>query len=225
MEELAKGVYQVSTGANAFVVDGDEGITLIDTGLPRRHGVIIEGLSDIGRSSKDITAILLTHGHFDHFGGAAALRSASAAPVFASHEDAAIIRGDLPAPPPPVLERVPLVDLLMKIMPKAASLPVDHIVAEGFEGGLPEDFSVIDTPGHTDGHLSFLLDRGDGILFVGDAAAHSGGTIKRGWFNRSTDSITASITKLGAFDFDMACFGHSGPLRTGASAAFAAFAP
>jgi glyoxylase-like metal-dependent hydrolase (beta-lactamase superfamily II) len=223
MERIADGVYQVSRLVNAFVVDGDEGVTLIDTGLPNRHGAIVEGLSDIGRSAKDVKAILITHGHVDHYGGAAALRSASDAEVFASHEDAAVVRGDRPSPPPPFLERVPFITPVMGLLPKAASLPVDHIVAEGFDESLPGDFTVIDTPGHTSGHVSYRLDRDGGILFIGDAATHSNGTVKRGFFNRSTDLINASIARLATIEFAIACFGHSAPLIGDASRAFAAF--
>lgn len=220
METVTDGVYLISRGSNAYIVDGDDGVVLVDTGLPKRHGLIIEGLSDIGRSTKDVRAILITHAHFDHFGGAAALRSASDAAVYASHVDAMVIRGDKPAETPPVLERLPFITSLMTIMPQAASLAVDHIVAEGFDQELPEDFTAIDTPGHTEGHLSYLLNRRGGILFVGDAANNANGSIKRGWFNRSTDTIEGSIHHLASFEFEMAVFGHSGPLRSGASAAF-----
>lgn len=220
MDRLADGVYQISRTVNAFIVDGDEGVTLIDTGMPNRQGVIVEALGDIGRSAKDITSILLTHAHMDHYGSAAALWAASSADVFASHEDAAVIRGDRRAGLPPAFDRIPFSKQLMRVMPDADSLEVDHIVAEGFDDAIPSDFSVIDTPGHTDGHLSYRLDRGGGIVFVGDAAVGSHGEIKRGFFNRSTPSVNASIVHLGASEFQIACFGHSAPITVAASAAF-----
>lgn len=66
MNNVADGVHQVDIGhVNAFIVDGDEGVTLIDTLLPRREGVIAEGLKTIGRSFDDVTAIVLTHAHTD----------------------------------------------------------------------------------------------------------------------------------------------------------------
>ena len=223
MEQVATGVYQVSRGVNAFIVDGDEGVTLIDTGLPGRHRSITDGLTDIGRSADDITAILLTHGHVDHVGGAEAIWTASGADVLASQDDSSIIRGDRDAPPPPVLDRVPFIESIFRLLPSASPVPVSHIVAESSGEATPSDVTVIDTPGHTTGHLSFLLDRDGGILFVGDAAAHADGRIKRGWFNRSTPAIDASIRKLGELEFDIACFGHSAPLRGNASAAFREF--
>jgi len=223
METVTDGVYLIARGSNAYIVDGDDGVVLVDTGLPKRQGAIIEGLSDIGRSTKDVRAILITHAHFDHFGGAAALRSASDAPVYASHMDAKVIRGDKPTEPPPVLERLPFIASVMKLLPQPASLPVDHIVAEGFDQDLPEDFTAIDTPGHTEGHLSYLLNRRGGVLFVGDAANNAKGSIKRGWFNRPTATIDGSIRHLATFEFEMAVFGHSGPLKSDASTAFSSY--
>lgn len=223
METVIDGVYLLSRVSNAYIVDGDDGVVLIDTGIPNRHGAIIEGLSDIGRSAKDVRAILVTHGHFDHFGSAAALRSASGAPVYASPIDAPVIRGERPAQPPPVLEHVPIIPSLMKLLTKATPLPVDHVVTEGLHRDLPGAFTVIATPGHTIGHVSYLLDRAGGVLFVGDAATNKRGTIKRGWFNRSTDTIDESIRKLATHEFATACFGHSAPLTSDASAAFARF--
>lgn len=223
MDRIADGVYQISTTANAFVVDGDEGITLIDTGLPNRQGVVIESLEHIGRSAKDITSILLTHAHVDHYGSAAALHAASSAKVYSSHADAAVIRGDRTWAPPPRFGGVPFINQLVKLMPEADSLEVDNIVAEGFDESMPEDFDVIDTPGHTDGHLSYRLDRSGGIVFVGDAAVSSKGEIRRGFFNKSTVNIDASIAHLATLEFQTACFGHSGPIAVGASAAFQRF--
>jgi glyoxylase-like metal-dependent hydrolase (beta-lactamase superfamily II) len=224
METIAAGVYQVHKGVNAFIIDGDEGVVLVDTGLPNRQGAIVESLADIGRSAKDITAILLTHGHVDHLGGAAALQSASGASVYASHVDTPIAQGDRPPPPPPVIERIPILPSLINLLPSAAPVIVDHLVAEGTIEGLPNGISVLDSPGHTNGHVSYLLDRDGGVLFVGDAAVGSHGEVKRGWFNRKTASIDDSIRHIGETEFDIACFGHSNPISGYASVAFQRFA-
>ncbi len=223
MERIASGVYQVHKGVNSFIIDGDEGVVLVDTGYPNKQGVIIEALSDIGRSAKDITGILLTHGHYDHLGGAAALQSASDATVYASRLDAPIAQGDRPAPAPPLIERLPILPWLVSLLPDAAPVIVDHLVAEGTTEHLPSDISVIDSPGHTSGHVSYLLDREGGVLFVGDAAIGSHGDVKRGFFNRKTPAIDDSIRHIGTTEFDIAAFGHSGPISGYASVAFQRF--
>ncbi len=84
---------------------------------------------------------------------------------------------------------------------------------------------MIDTPGHTPGHVSYLLDRAGGVLFVGDAAvANRRGEVRRGWMNAPSPTFDASLRHLAEFDFDAAFFAHSRPIATGAAGAFERFA-
>lgn len=223
MEKIADGVYQISRGVNSFVVDGDDGVTLIDTGLPKRQRAIVEGLSEIGRSARDIKFILITHAHFDHVGGADALQGASGAKVISSLEEAPAIQGDRKPQPAPMMSRVPFGATIAGWFPSARPVLVDGTVAEGHDADLPRDFRAIDTPGHTVGHLCYLLDRSGGLVFVGDAAVGSGNSIKRGWVNRRTEAIDRSIAHIAEFTFQIAVFGHSGPITSDASSAFARF--
>ncbi len=112
----------------------------------------------------------------------------------------------------------------MRLLPSPTPAEVDHQIDPGTLLTLPEDLGAVATPGHTAGHMSFRLDRAGGILFVGDAAAHKNGTIKRGFFNRSTTDIDESIRQMANLDFNIACFGHSDPISQGASDAFKQFA-
>jgi glyoxylase-like metal-dependent hydrolase (beta-lactamase superfamily II) len=224
MEKVIGGVHQVSGGVNAFIVDGDEGVTLVDTGMPKRHGAILRGLESIGRGPSDIKAIVVTHAHFDHVGGAAALKRESGAPLYASTGDAAAVRGEVPKPIAPVLERFGFLSPLFRFLPSGEAVAVDHEVGEATSAGLPEDLSVIDTPGHTPGHVSYLLDRHGGLLFVGDAAVGTKqGGVKRGYMNRHTPTFDASLRHIAERGFEIACFGHSGPIRSAADASFRSF--
>lgn len=222
MQQIAAGIHQVSKGVNAFIVDGDEGVVLIDTGLPKRHGAILDGLKTIGRKPEEIAAIVITHGHADHAGGAAVLKRESGAALIASETDAPVVRGDAPAPPPPVMD-FPILRNIIGLLPPAEGATIDHAVVEGPAPVVP-DLTVIPTPGHTAGHISLLLDRYDGVLFAGDSAlsTRSGG-VQRGWMNRRSATFDSSLRAMADLDFEIACFGHSAAIVGGAGGSFRAF--
>jgi glyoxylase-like metal-dependent hydrolase (beta-lactamase superfamily II) len=209
---------------NSYIVDGDEGVTLVDTQIRGRAGVIERSLNEIGRSLADVKAILLTHSHRDHTGSAAAVKAASGAGVYASEIDTPAIEGGMRPPLPPVRWYYQPMFWLSLLFPEATPVTVDHFVSEGAKERLPGDLRAIDTPGHTPGHTSYLLDRGGGLLLVGDAAwATKDGRVKRG-YHRPTPEIDGSLRHLAEFEFEIAAFCHSKPIQTQASAAFQRFA-
>jgi len=226
MDQVVDGVYQVKKGFRAFIIDGDEGLTLIDTGLPKRASVFAKGIESIGRLVTDVRAILLTHSHADHAGNAAELKDDSGAALYCSAKDSPAVEGAERSPTPPMLDRTPLQILkpLFGLFPSPEPATVDHRIHVGETMSLPEDLVAYHSPGHTPGHVSYRLERAGGVLFVGDAASHKGGKVNRGWFNRPTPDIDRSIRDLAAVDFEVACFGHAEPLTSSAGAAFRAFA-
>lgn len=226
MEQVAEGVYQVKQGFRAFIVDGDAGVTLIDTGLPKRGGVILDGLASIGRSASDIRAILLTHSHVDHAGNAAFLKAQSGGQLYCPTLDAPAVRGTAPVPAPTIVSRVPwlLLRPLLGLLPRADAADVDREIGDGFSLTVPEDLRAVATAGHTPGHTSYLLDRAGGILFAGDAASHKRGRVARGWFNAPLPEIEQSVRTLAQLEFAVACFGHADPITSGAAGAFREYA-
>jgi hypothetical protein len=76
---------------NVYALTGGDGIALIDTGW-RSDAIIAaltEGFAALGASLSDLTAIVSTHSHYDHYGLAAHLRELSGAPVcLGEHERA-----------------------------------------------------------------------------------------------------------------------------------------
>jgi glyoxylase-like metal-dependent hydrolase (beta-lactamase superfamily II) len=66
--------------------------------------------------------------------------------------------------------------------------------------------------------VSFLLDRGDGVLFTGDAAVGGRRRIRRTPRVLTTDAAAArsSLARLAEARFDVAVFGHGAAVRGGA---------
>ena len=223
MTSEINGVHPIRMGyVNAYLVDGDQGLTLIDTGLPKKDGVIRAKVESLGRTVDDITAILLTHSHTDHAGSAAVIKAASGANLYVSPQAAPAVRGEV-KPPVPAMLRGPL-KLLGNLLPGPPRSTPDYLVSEGDSSHLADDFTVLDTPGHTPGHICFLLDRGPGVLFAGDAAVAKEGELVKGFMNRRSYDYDNSIRHIAQQQFGEAHFGHSGPLMTDAGSAFQRFA-
>ncbi len=75
---MAEGVYRVpARHANTYLVEADNGLVLVDTGMPGSEKRILKAVADLGREPSDVKLILLTHRHWDNIGSAAALKKAT----------------------------------------------------------------------------------------------------------------------------------------------------
>lgn len=70
-------------GTNTYLIDGEDGISIIDPG-PNDAQHVADILAAAG--ARIITRLVLTHSHFDHMGAAPALQEATGAPVAAFHK-------------------------------------------------------------------------------------------------------------------------------------------
>jgi len=80
------------------------------------------------------------------------------------------------------------------------------------------DLTVIETPGHTPGHIS-ILDPAAGILVAGDALNGADGGVAGANpdFSDDMDAANASVVKLAGFDYEVVLFGHGEPVLEAAS--------
>jgi glyoxylase-like metal-dependent hydrolase (beta-lactamase superfamily II) len=147
---------------NAYLVEEDDGLTLIDTTIPRVHKKILAAAASLGAP---IRRILLTHAHGDHIGSLDALAAALPdAEVLISARDARLLAKDmsLDADEPQVK--------LRGGYPGAATRPT-RTVAPGERVGSLE---VHAAPGHSPGQLAFL-DTRDRTLYAADTYSTLGG--------------------------------------------------
>ena len=110
-------------------------------------------MNELERLGLNCTAILITHGHFDHIMGVAKLRDKTGARVYINELDAASMTDSGAS-------------LATMIGVKVDPSQVDVFVKDNMEfieAGIR--FRVIHTPGHTKGGVCFV---GDGVAFTGD---------------------------------------------------------
>jgi glyoxylase-like metal-dependent hydrolase (beta-lactamase superfamily II) len=147
---------------NAYLVREEDGLTLVDTTLPRGGKTILAAAARLGAP---IVRIALTHAHGDHVGSldelAAALPDAE---VLISARDARLLAKDMSLDPGEP------VDKLRGGYPGAQTRPTRTLQPGDTVGSL----EVVASPGHTPGHVAFL-DRRDGTLLAGDAYSTLGG--------------------------------------------------
>ena len=75
-----------------MLIDTGAGIVLLDGGLPQSAELIANNIRELGFDPADIRFIGISHVHYDHVGGVAALQRISGADVIASHEGAKPLR-------------------------------------------------------------------------------------------------------------------------------------
>lgn len=152
----------------AFIVKHNKSV-IIDTGYAGSDEAVLDAIDSNNITKGDVSLIIITHGHFDHFEGAAALRAKTGAPVAAHRDDAGYVRKGIN---PPIKIHVPVTDDLKTMINekagrKSVSCEVDLLLEDGMSlerYGI--DAKVVSTPGHTPGSVSVLVSGGDCI--VGD---------------------------------------------------------
>jgi len=123
VREFVDGVIEIPIGyVNAYAVIVDDGVVLIDTGLPGRAGKVASAVVAARRRIGDVHTILLTHWHPDHVGGVAELRRRSRARIVAHGIDAPVISGEESRLSNRFLR------IVGAIMPSPEPVPVDEVL-------------------------------------------------------------------------------------------------
>ena len=140
--------YYVGTaGLAVILIDTGDGLILLDGGLPQSVPLIAANLETLGFSIDDVRVVALSHAHYDHAGGIAALRRSSGARVVTSrHAANTLARGDL-------LDDDPQHGGDTTAFPAVADAEIVEDGAGVTIGDLT--LTAVHTPGHTPGGVSW----------------------------------------------------------------------
>jgi hydroxyacylglutathione hydrolase len=206
MHQLAEDVWQISllprNGVNAYLL----GDVLVDAGTKGLAKKVVAAVA--GRS---VSAHAITHAHGDHVGGSKRVVDALGVPFWCPAGDAADVEKG----------RQTIAESWAKPMMSAGAtfdpVPVARRLQEGDDVGA--GFVVLDTPGHSPGHISFWRER-DRVLVCADVFFNlSLGTLRYGLrepvrvFTVDPALNRASERRLAALKPELTLFGHGPALR------------
>ena len=149
---------------------GDRSWVLIDAGMPGNAQRIIKAAENRFGPGIRPSAIVMTHGHFDHVGSLGPLADAWDAPIYAHRFELPYLTGRSAYPPPDTTVGNGLFSAMSWLFPPGPFDLGDRVrplPEDGSVPGLP-DWRWVATPGHTPGHISLFRDS-DRSLIAGDA--------------------------------------------------------
>ena len=200
---------------NVYLLTGDRAI-LVDTGGPKDVPRVLAFLQQHRIDRGNLALILLTHGHWDHAGGAAQLKAATGAPVAIHRADADLVRRGVNG----TLRGTNVTGRLLRTILDHSYPPLEPDVLIEDEIDLTSfgvAARIMHTPGHTSGSISVLTAAGE--MIVGDL-------LMGGWFGGwlfptrpglhyyadDLPKLHASIRKVLAASPSVIHPGHGGPL-------------
>ena len=222
--QLLKDLYLVGSGRSGFgisndydchiyLLDGGGETALIDSGSGVDLEPLLANVSAHGIELSKVSKLILTHGHPDHGGGSAGLRSRLNCTVMVGEAEAGIVEtGD------------PMASGLQAAMPsgiyppgyRLAPCAIDHRLHHGDRVEVGRyTLECIATPGHSPGSICFLFTiEGRRALFSGDTIQFCPVAGQTGWISllncpgTDLEAYRESVQSLSGLAVDVLLPGH-----------------
>lgn len=216
--QLTERVYLVGSGAfghelshskdcNVYLIDGGHEIAMVDAGTGIDPERIVVNIQAAGISMNKITKLLLTHPHGDHAAGASYFHERYGMEVVIAAEAAPWLeQGDIEKTSLNAAIRAGVYPEDFQFPP----CPVGRSVREGDRIHVGDlELQVIETPGHSRGHISFYFDADrHRSLFSGDVLFALGKIYIQNIWDCSIQDYAFSIAKLNTLQIDRLFPGH-----------------
>jgi glyoxylase-like metal-dependent hydrolase (beta-lactamase superfamily II) len=219
MKLIAEDVWQISVmprnAINCYVIEN----FLIDAGIRSSADKILKSMRN-----KKISTHVLTHSHADHQGSSKVICETLNIPLWCSELEKPQAETGNPTKEYPFPKHI--VTKFQKNFWAGGAQKVEKTIKENDYLG---QFRVVETPGHSSGHLSFFREK-DGVLIVGDVATNmnllttlEGLNLPPDLFTKNKEENIKSLKKLASLNPKILCFGH-GPVLVNNSKQFERFA-
>lgn len=226
------GIVRISRWVfNCYVLQGADGVIVVDAGLPRVAGDLVTIINRLGAS---VRAVVATHGHSDHVAGAAEVATRHGAPIWLPATTLTYLNGAKPRTSTPARAA--------RIWPTLLDQPLDRIAVAGLlsgsrmagygtpagmrwtgpspRGGIADgqplpgapDWLVLTASGHTDDSIALWHER-TRTLLSGDAVLTARGRV---WHTPEVvDTVTAAATRKRLEELPVAHLlpGHGRPVH------------
>ena len=199
--EVDREVVGVEAGGSyAWIVRTPNGAVLVDAGLDASGAAILAELKSAGVQPQQVLAVLITHGHPDHYAAATLFPKAE---VLGGADDIPMMHGDGRH-----------YSTFGRVMSALMPLPKGPDAVTPLRGGEQLEFdgarfAVIATPGHSPGSVVYLY---KDVLFTGDSLMRKGDgvTIAPSLFSEDSAENRRSLIRLERLSFDKIADGHAG---------------
>jgi glyoxylase-like metal-dependent hydrolase (beta-lactamase superfamily II) len=201
------------------VIQSEQQTLLIDCGYEGCLKMIADELFKHNIKTSDLTGVIISHDDIDHIGGLHEIKEANPAiKIFASEIEAPYLSGEIKS------LRLQQAEDMFNLMPaehrtwamqfqnelKAIKrIPIDQRFA--FDGSLKTGIDIVNTPGHTPGHISIYLPKNK-ILIANDAVVVENDELEiaNPQFALDLNQAIESVRKISSLEIDQLFCYHGG---------------
>ncbi|MHC5053311.1 MAG: MBL fold metallo-hydrolase [Planctomycetota bacterium] len=199
--------------SNGWIIRADGGAVLVDAGFDRFAPRVAWGLRHMGLAPSDLKLVIITHAHIDHIGALGDIVRGTGAAVAVHEREAEYVRAGRPLMPRGLSPRGRLTVAFGNRHPELTAVkPVEPEVVMGRELDLAPwglGGKVVETPGHSPGSVSVVLD--DGRAYVGDIVINSfrpALPLRTSCFGDSPEAMPGSWRRVLDLGARVICPGH-----------------